>query len=112
MVRLADRNLKEFTRQSSKGNQLKWEKEGIWYKADYTGYEGLSEYIVSALLKHSSLQPQEYVPTERTLHPRVVSRILYLPLFYQPYMPPADTVFVNIILLTRYDNIGTCHRIL
>ena len=61
MIRLDDKNLKEFTRQSSKGNQLKWEKEGMWYKADYTGYEGLSEYLVSALLKNSSLQPQEYV---------------------------------------------------
>ena len=28
-----------------------------WYKADYTGYEGLAEYAVSCLLKESSLQP-------------------------------------------------------
>lgn len=33
-------------RQSSKGNQLKWENKGVWYKADYTGYEGLSEYLI------------------------------------------------------------------
>ena len=35
MIRLDDRNLQEFTRQSSKGNQLKWEKEGMWCKADF-----------------------------------------------------------------------------
>ena len=33
---------------SSKGNQQKWENNGIWYKADHTGYEGLAEYILRA----------------------------------------------------------------
>ena len=42
MVELFENQLKDFSRQSSKGNQLKWENNGIWYKADYTGYEGLS----------------------------------------------------------------------
>ena len=51
----------EFRRQSSKGNQLKWEKEGVWYKADYTGYEGLAEFLVSNLLNYSSLEASEYV---------------------------------------------------
>ncbi|MFR0901483.1 MAG: hypothetical protein ACLSG4_18840 [Anaerobutyricum sp.] len=48
-------------RQSSKGNQLKWENEGIWYKADYTGYEGLVEYMISHLLKKSSLAENAFV---------------------------------------------------
>lgn len=48
-------------RQSSKGNQLKWESGGIWYKADYTGCEGLAEYVVSGLLLESSLLPEEFV---------------------------------------------------
>ena len=39
MVELFENQLKDFSRQSSKGNQLKWEHDGIWYKADYTGYE-------------------------------------------------------------------------
>ena len=38
-----EQNIRTNDRQSSKGNQLKWENEGIWYKADYTGYEGLVE---------------------------------------------------------------------
>ncbi|MBQ6026812.1 MAG: hypothetical protein IJL20_14505 [Lachnospiraceae bacterium] len=61
MVELFDTDLKQDNRQSSKGNQLKWENHGIWYKADYTGYEGLAEYIISHLLKKSSLNADEYV---------------------------------------------------
>lgn len=38
---------------SSKGNQLKWEREGFWYKVDALGYEGLAEVVVSELLKKS-----------------------------------------------------------
>ncbi|MDD2970749.1 MAG: hypothetical protein PHE02_01270 [Lachnospiraceae bacterium] len=47
--------------QSSKGNQLKWKNEDTWYKADYLGYEGLAEYLVSALLEKSTLDKSEYV---------------------------------------------------
>lgn len=56
-----------FRGQSSKGNQLKFEKNGIWYKADYTGYEGLAEYVVSALLRFSNLPAEDYIlyETER-----------------------------------------------
>lgn len=41
---------------SSKGNQLKVRDGQYWYKADYMGYEGLSEYIVSHLLEYSNLK--------------------------------------------------------
>ncbi len=61
MVELFEQNIKKNDRQSSKGNQLKWENDGVWYKADYTGYEGLSEYIISHLLKKSTLTEEEYV---------------------------------------------------
>lgn len=61
MIELSDDDKKELNRQSSKGNQLKWEKDGVWYKADYTGYEGLSEYVVSHLLRKSSLRTSEFV---------------------------------------------------
>lgn len=50
MIELFEQNIRTNDRQSSKGNQLKWENEGIWYKADYTGYEGLAEYMISNLL--------------------------------------------------------------
>ena len=56
-----EQNIRTNDRQSSKGNQLKWENEGIWYKADYTGYEGLVEYMISHLLKKSSLAENEFV---------------------------------------------------
>ena len=56
-----EQNIRTNDRQSSKGNQLKWENEGIWYKADYTGYEGLVEYMIFHLLKKSSLAENEFV---------------------------------------------------
>ena len=61
MVELFEDNVKLFDRHSSKGNQLKWEKDGIWYKADYTGYEGLSEHVISKLLDWSTLEKKEFI---------------------------------------------------
>ena len=61
MVELFEQNIRRNDRQSSKGNQLKWEDNGVWYKADYTGYEGLAEYMISHLLKKSTLAEDEYV---------------------------------------------------
>lgn len=61
MVELFEQHEKKFDRQSSKGNQLKWEDSGVWYKADYCGYEGLSEYVISELLGYSTLSEEEYV---------------------------------------------------
>lgn len=64
MITLFEQNLTAMNRQSSKGNQLKWLNGNIWYKADYTGYEGLAEYVVSHLLQHASLSPSETVVYE------------------------------------------------
>lgn len=60
MIELFDTNLRVENRKSSKGNQQKWLQDGVWYKADYTGYEGLTEYMVSHLLQKSSLSKEEY----------------------------------------------------
>ncbi len=43
------------TEHSSKGNQLKWELDGYWYKADAFGYESLAEAVVSLVLQKSNL---------------------------------------------------------
>lgn len=64
MIELFENESKTFDRHSSKGNQLKWERDGMWYKADYTGYEGLAEFVVSKLLEHSTLNKDEYVTYE------------------------------------------------
>ncbi len=40
---------------SSKGNQLKWQDGDTWYKADYMGYEGLSETVVSRILQFTDI---------------------------------------------------------
>lgn len=61
MVELFEQDIRTVDRQSSKGNQLKWENQGIWYKADYMGYEGLAEYVISHLLIESTLRDDEYV---------------------------------------------------
>ena len=39
---------------TSKGDQLKWKIDDRWYKADYMGYEGLSQVLVSDLLQKST----------------------------------------------------------
>lgn len=61
MVELFEQDSRTNERQSSKGNQLKWLKGKTWYKADYTGYEGMAEYMVSNLLKASNLKKEEYI---------------------------------------------------
>lgn len=61
MVELFDKDIKTENRKSSKGNQLKFERDGVWYKADNMGYEGLAECVISALLTKSSLEKDEYV---------------------------------------------------
>lgn len=61
MVELFEQHIRTNDRLSSKGNQLKWKNNNIWYKADYMGYEGLAEYIVSSLLEFSTLKNEEYV---------------------------------------------------
>ena len=40
---------------TSKGNQPKWHLNDKWYKADHMGYEALSEYVISELLKKSNV---------------------------------------------------------
>ena len=59
MIELFEQDIKTIDRQSSKGNQLKWRNESYWYKADYTGYEGIVEYIVSKLITKSTLHNNE-----------------------------------------------------
>lgn len=55
MVKLTPSKQIEANRNSSKGNQLKWTDKDTWYKADYLGYEALSEYVISHLLDKTSV---------------------------------------------------------
>lgn len=64
MIRLDDNKLMTFESHSSKGNQLKWKFSDVWYKADYTGYEGLAEYVISQLLCKTSLSATEFIKYE------------------------------------------------
>ena len=57
MIELFSSDFQMPERKSSKGNQLKFTRDGFWYKADYLGYEGLAETVVSRLLYFSGLKP-------------------------------------------------------
>lgn len=76
MIELFEQDILLNDRQSSKGNQLKWQSQnGIWYKADYTGYEGLVEYLVSCLLGYSSLKKTNMFFTRQkksTINTRII----------------------------------------
>lgn len=61
MIELFENDLIETELRSSKGNQYKWRQGDTWYKADYTGYEGLSEYVISHLLAKTTLNEDEYL---------------------------------------------------
>lgn len=61
MVELFESQIVDQNRKSSKGNQLKWCDGEVWYKADYSGYEGFAEYVISHLLKKTSLTDKEFV---------------------------------------------------
>lgn len=54
-IEMTERSICETASTSSKGNQLKWEQDGWWYKADGLGYEGLAEVAVSRILSYSNL---------------------------------------------------------
>lgn len=41
---------------TSKGNQAKTKVGDYWYKIDFLGYEGLSEYLTSELLAHTNIK--------------------------------------------------------
>ena len=52
---------------TSEGTQVKYKKGEYWYKKDNRGQEGLTEYLVSHLLRFSSLDPSEYILYESGL---------------------------------------------
>jgi hypothetical protein len=52
----------DYSKYSSKGNQFKFRKDGNWYKRDFLGYEGASEYICSEILRQSNIT--RFVPYE------------------------------------------------
>lgn len=64
MIRLFEQDIQTTHTQSSKGNQLKWSKDNIWYKGDYAGYEGLAEHTISRLMSYSTLEEREFVSYE------------------------------------------------
>lgn len=54
-IKLSENEIIESANHSSKGNQPKWFVNGIWYKADHMGYEGLAEVVISKLLAKTNI---------------------------------------------------------
>lgn len=50
---------------TSEGTQIKYKKDGYWYKLDTNGREGLCEYLASHLLTYSDLKSDEYILYEQ-----------------------------------------------
>ncbi len=64
-IKLSEKEIIESANHSSKGNQPKWFVNGIWYKADHMGYEGLAEVVVSKLLAKTNITDfVEYEPVK------------------------------------------------
>ncbi len=56
MIKLTNADLVSSTGTNSRGNQLKFKRDNIWYKTDFLGYEGLSESLCSNLLLRSNIE--------------------------------------------------------
>ena len=56
MIKLDEAHRVHVNRNSSKGNQLKWKKGELWYKADFLGYEALAEFVISQLLGKTNVR--------------------------------------------------------
>ena len=67
MIELFEQNERMQDRQSSKGNQLKWENAGIWYKAD-----------VDELLEQAMGYSDEVKERVQTLLHRQIDKYAYL----------------------------------
>lgn len=61
---IVESNYMRILKSATKGTQVKYEKEGYWYKINKNGNEGLAEYLVSVLLSCSNLNQTEYVAYE------------------------------------------------
>ena len=48
-------------RGTSEGTQVKYRKDGFWYKLDQDGREGLCEYLASKLLSFTDLKENDYI---------------------------------------------------
>ena len=49
---------------TSEGTQIKYRKDGFWYKKDNRGNEGRAEYLVSKFMEFTSLKETEFVKYE------------------------------------------------
>ena len=68
MIRLDDTYMKNSPIQSSKGNQFKWEREGVWYKADYPLEEDIIELIPLVKAKTLSADFMEQLDVAERLY--------------------------------------------
>jgi hypothetical protein len=72
-VSVAEDNIERVS--ASKGNQMKFyrEEDDCWYKADYLGHEGLSEYVAAKLLDMTDIPHASYEPCQFLVGKRQVT---------------------------------------
>lgn len=68
MIRLDDTYIKNSPIQSSKGNQFKWERDSVWYKADYPMGEDIIELITMVKAKTLSSDFREQLDVAEKLY--------------------------------------------
>lgn len=102
MIELNEEYLFQTDRASSKGNQLKWRINDTWYKADSNGYEGLSEYIVSKLLKYSSINSNEYI--DYSLGQVKYKSSIINTCISSNFLNEGESIFTILRLLETYDS--------
>lgn len=56
MIRLSENEAIILNGHDSRGIQMKFKKENMWYKTDFAGYQGLAESVVSNVLSHSNIE--------------------------------------------------------
>lgn len=63
-IKLSDKYKINVNGGSSKGTQDKYRKDDFWYKEDKLGNEGYIEYLISLVLKYSTMSESDYASYE------------------------------------------------
>ena len=56
----------------SRGNQMKFKKDNLWYKTDFAGYQGLAEVVTSNILSLSNIESFVKYKEEQILYRNTV----------------------------------------
>lgn len=87
---------------ASKGNQVKFCDEDLWYKIDFLGYEGAAEYICSELLKQTNIT--DFI--EYKLAQIKINEKVYMGCVSKNFLKDGETLVTADKLFKTYRNIS------